>query len=242
MGVWPKAVLLDFYGTVVEEIRLPVVEICRQIKAASHEGVYEMEVVARWAKIFMGLCSRSFGPDYQLQKTLEQRSLQEALDYFKIDLDSFALSRLLSEYRANPTLFPESREVLSGCGIPVCLLTNIDNSEIVRALEFTGLHFAFTVTSEDCRSYKPRPETFRKALSLLGLEPSETLHVGDSLQSDVRGAMELGIPVLWINRRKTMLPAGSLNPQFTFPDLSGLREVLERGQDAGRNKNSEVAE
>jgi 2-haloalkanoic acid dehalogenase type II len=223
---WPKAILLDFYGTVVEEIRLPVREICRRISAASPTEINEMDVVGHWAKAFIALCSQSFGGSFQLQKILEQRSLQEAFDYFKISLDSHSLSRLLSEYRSCPALFPESRSVLSLCRIPICLLTNIDNREIRSAVAYHKLHFTHIVTSEDCRAYKPRPETFQKALSRLGLPPQAVLHVGDSLQSDIRGARELGIPVLWINRREKTLAEGDLRPEYTSPDLTGLLEVL----------------
>jgi 2-haloalkanoic acid dehalogenase type II len=225
--LWPRAILLDFYGTVVEEIRLPVNEICRRISAATSGKISETEVVGRWAKVFIGLCSQSFGPSFELQKVLEQRSLQEALDHFKIDLDSHVLSRLLSEYRSCPTLFPESRSVLARCRIPICLLTNIDNSEISSAVEYHGLHFNCIVTSEDCRAYKPRQETFRQALSRLELTPGEVLHVGDSLQSDIQGAREMGIPVLWINRRLKELPEAGFKPEFVSTDLTGLLPILE---------------
>jgi 2-haloalkanoic acid dehalogenase type II len=230
--IWPKAILLDFYGTVVEEIRTPVEEICRQITAVSAGELSEKEVVGHWARVFIGLCSSSFGPAFRLQKELEQLSLQEAFEHFNIGLDSHPLSRLLSEYRSSPTLFPESRAVLAQCRIPICLLTNIDNSEILRAVDSTGLHFAHKVTSEDCRAYKPRPELFKEALSRLRLNPQDVLHVGDSLNSDIQGARDLGIPVLWINRRKTVLSAGAIEPDYTSADLTGLLEILGR-PDAG---------
>jgi 2-haloalkanoic acid dehalogenase type II len=225
-SAWPKAILLDFYGTVVEDIRTPVEEICRRITAVSAGKINEREVVGHWARVFISLCLKSFGADFQTQKVLEQRSLQTTLELFKLSLDSQPLSRLLSEYRSSPTLFPESRSVLSGCRLPVCLLSNIDNGEIRRAIEYTGLHFDFAVTSEDCRAYKPRPETFKEALSILGLTPGEVLHVGDPLLGDIQGARERGIPVLWINRRKTVLPAEAIQPDYMSADLSGLLEIL----------------
>jgi 2-haloalkanoic acid dehalogenase type II len=223
---WPKAILLDFYGTVVEEIRLPVREICRRISAATSGKINETEVVGFWAKVFIALCSESHGPSFQLQKVIEQRSLQEAFDHFNIGLDSSSLSRLLCEYRSSPTLFSESRAVLARCRIPICLLTNIDNCEINSAVANLDLHFDQVVTSEDCRAYKPRPETFREALSRLGLPPQAVLHIGDSQQSDVQGASALGIPVLWINRRGKILAEGDLRPEYISSDLTGLLEVL----------------
>lgn len=223
---WPRALLLDFYGTVVEEIRLPVQEICRRVCSVSRPEVKDAEVVACWARIFLDLCSKSYGSSFRLQKELEQRSLQETLDRFQIDLDSQVLSRLLSEYRSRPTLFPESRSVLAQCRIPVCLVTNIDNLEIYQAVDFTGLHFDNIITSEDCRAYKPRPETFQEALHRLGLPAQAVLHVGDSLESDIRGARGLGIPALWINRRKKRLSPDDIQPEYSANDLNGLLEII----------------
>ena len=218
---------MDFYGTVVEEIRIPVKEICDRICAVSPASIKEEEVVAYWGKIFSGLCAQSFGSAFRLQRELEVLSLQDALQHFNIDLDARILSQTISDYRAHPTLFPESMSVLSQCRIPICLVTNIDNVEIYSAVRYDSLHFDFIVTSEDCQSYKPRPETFEKALLLLNLTAKDVLHVGDSLQSDVMGAHNMGIPALWINRRKRPAHSFTLRPEYTACDLTGLLDVLE---------------
>ncbi|MBN1189114.1 MAG: HAD family hydrolase [Dehalococcoidales bacterium] len=231
-GNWPKAILLDFYGTLVEEIRAPVRDICRRIGPVPAEGIIDSEVVKHWAGVFLDLCAQSYGPAFRLQKELEKCSLQAALDHFHIDLDAGPLSLLLSDYRSRPVIYPESRMVLSRCRVPVCLLTNIDNREIERALEYTGLRFDYIVTSEDCRAYKPRPETFREALSRLDLPAQAVLHVGDSLHSDIMGAHQIGIPALWINRRKQLLlpddfKTEASRPEYSSCNLTGLLDIID---------------
>ena len=64
-----------------------------------------------------------------------------------------------------------------------------------------GLSFDSVVTSEDCRSYKPRKEIFEKALDLMGVDAEEVVHIGDSFSSDVLGAYNAGIDGIWINRK-----------------------------------------
>jgi len=161
-----------------------------------------------------------------LQKELERVSLERVLRRFKADLDSAALSRVLYDYWARPTLFPESRNVLLKCTIPVCLVSNIDNAELNSALDHARLSFDLIVTSEDCRAYKPRPDMFEKALSLLGLHPEEVLHLGDSLGSDVRGAKSLGIHVLWINRKLRPPPPANESPDYVATNLKGLLDFV----------------
>ena len=208
----PRALLLDFYGTVVEEDAVPIGRICDKISEACLLAITAVDVGSYWSRIFAQLCSQSFGTTFRSQRELERLSLQRVLQHYKADLDGDALSHILYEYWAQPTIFPESREVLAQCRIPICLVSNIDNADLQSALRHNDLSFDWVVTSEDCRAYKPRAEVFEKALSLLDLSAGEVLHVGDSLSSDVRGAKSQGIPALWINRKKRQAPCGDEAP------------------------------
>jgi FMN phosphatase YigB (HAD superfamily) len=89
-----------------------------------------------------------------------------------------------------------------------------------------GLHFSDVVTSESCRSYKPRVDIFLKALSMIGLSNNEVLHIGDSYQNDVLGAKAAGIPSLWINRKKKTLRPEDPAPEFVARTLKGVLDFL----------------
>jgi 2-haloalkanoic acid dehalogenase type II len=221
-----QVILLDFYGTVVEEIHLPVKAICDAVCQACGGKVRDSEFIQYWVQIFSRLSNESHGPHFKLQKEIERESLQAAIDHFGVALPADQLAGKLADYRAHPRLFPESQAVLASIKLPVCLLTNIDNQEIDTALEYTGLHFAAVVTSEDCQAYKPRAEVFQKALDRMHCRPGEALHVGDSYHGDVIGALDMGIKVLWIDRRARPLPAGSRQADFMARDLTGLSDVI----------------
>jgi len=218
----PRAVTLDFYGTVVHDDEKPLTEICHRVAAASPGSTTPREVIAYWSRSFGHWCARSHGPAFRTQREIERESLQEALSHFQLALDVEALSAALYEHWAHPALWPESVEVLSQCDVPLCIVSNIDEADLQAALVHNELFFEHIVTSEGCRAYKPRGEMFGRALQLLDLPASEVLHVGDSLGSDVRGAKEAGMPVLWVNRKGRTLPAGAVVPDDTCADLSGL--------------------
>jgi len=222
----PRAILLDFYGTVVEEDDVQIKKICEEVCKASPLVITAEEIGSYWGRIFGQLCSQSFGAAFRLQKELERLSLQYVLRRFEADLNGDSLSQMLCEYCAHPTIFPESREVLAKCKIPVCLVSNIDNAELQAALKYNNLCFNWVVTSEDCRAYKPRGEMFKKALSLFGLPAGKVLHVGDSLSSDVQGAKSQGIPVFWINRRKRPISFIDEAPDYISTDLTGLLDII----------------
>lgn len=46
---------------------------------------------------------------------------------------------------------------------------------------------------------KPSPEPFLRALDPLDVEPARTVHVGDSLESDVAGARAAGVRSVWVS-------------------------------------------
>ena len=71
-----------------------------------------------------------------------------------------------------------------------------------RDLEQMGLaqRLDFSVFSSEVGTRKPHPAIFERALEALGVEPENTLFVGDRLYEDIRGAGELGmttVQALW---------------------------------------------
>lgn len=222
----PRAILLDFYGTVVEEDETYIDKICEEVSKASHLGVEASDIASLWNYLFFEMCDQSLGASFRLQKELALISLQRVLQHFEADLDGEVLCQPQFEYWARPDIFPESKEILERCQIPICLVSNIDNAELQSALEHHGLSFHQVVTSEDCRAYKPCHEVFRRALSVLDLSPEEVLHVGDSLSSDVEGAQSLGIPVLWINRKQRDISHTDKVPDYISTDMTGLLDLI----------------
>jgi FMN phosphatase YigB (HAD superfamily) len=61
-----------------------------------------------------------------------------------------------------------------------------------------GLEFRHVVSSCDCGAAKPDPAIFREAARRIGLASGEILHVGDSWELDVEGALRAGFgPMLY---------------------------------------------
>lgn len=222
---YPKAILLDFYGTLVEEDDIPIQKVCKEIADSSRVGATEREIGAFWSDVFSGMCMQSHGESFRLQKNLERLSLKRVLKEYEVDLDPNEISQYLFDYWMKPRVFPEAIDVVSNVRIPICLLSNIDNKELKSALDHTGFQFEHIVTSEDCRSYKPRVEMFDTALLKLGLGKEDVLHVGDSISSDVIGAKRNGIKVLWINRKKRNVD-DSIKPDYISDNLTGMLDVL----------------
>jgi HAD superfamily hydrolase (TIGR01549 family) len=83
------------------------------------------------------------------------------------------------------------------------ILTNADDVFVKKVIERNRIPHHVLLTSETARSYKPSEEIFEKILSLIGLDKTEVVFVGDSIQVDMLGASGAGIKGILIDRSKS---------------------------------------
>jgi len=96
-------------------------------------------------------------------------------------------------------------ESLRSLGLRTAIVANSwpDSSRVLRAdVERFGLagHLDATVFSEEVGVRKPDPGIYLHCCRQLGVDPSEVMHVGDSLVADVGGARAVGmatVQALW---------------------------------------------
>lgn len=70
---------------------------------------------------------------------------------------------------------------------------------------------------------KPYPDLFHSACQRLNILPSQLLHIGDSSQADVMGAIEAGCQAVWLRRAGT---STHVLPQFQISTLDELQLLL----------------
>jgi putative hydrolase of the HAD superfamily len=139
---------------------------------------------------------------------------------------------LLEDYRA---IYPscavlsegarETVEAIRGQGLPVGVITN-GNERVQRAkLDAIGLAQFFdpVVISEVVGMSKPDPAIFRLATNELGIDPAETLYVGDNPTVDIVGAAAAGLQTAWF-RNGQPWPEGII-PRADV-DIDTLPELL----------------
>jgi HAD superfamily hydrolase (TIGR01662 family) len=110
--------------------------------------------------------------------------------------------------------------VVSNFAIPEC---------VVKLLEVHGLDklFDVVIVSGAVNKRKPHPEIFQKALEKLGVAAEETVFVGDTVDADVKGAKDLGMKTVFIERR-VQKEVEQVCPDVTIKSLSELTAAIER--------------
>lgn len=93
-------------------------------------------------------------------------------------------------------------------------------------LQRAGLehYFDFAISARDAGCAKPARAIFHQACAHAGVRPDETLHAGDDIECDVRGALSAGLHAAWINRDGKLRMLAP--PAITFSSLAGLADHL----------------
>jgi FMN phosphatase YigB (HAD superfamily) len=69
---------------------------------------------------------------------------------------------------------------------------------------------------------------FSQALKLLKVQPKETIHVGDLLETDIAGAKIAGMLSIWINGGKRRSNYESFRPDYKINRLPELLPMLKK--------------
>jgi len=152
------------------------------------------------------------------------------LDFQVADED---LARQLSELflQLLPTrtiLFPDTKETLiylQDKGYQMHLITNGFELTQHSKLKHSGLNVFFkeVVTSECSNSLKPQKEIFDYALNKTGAKVEESIMIGDSLDVDIIGAMNVGMDQVHVNYTGV---TQHLTPTYTISSLKQMKEFL----------------
>lgn len=101
-------------------------------------------------------------------------------------------------------LYPEVEAFLRGLKARKFIVGMVSNwdSRLLKLCQGLGVdgYFDFKVISAMFGAAKPNPEIFKEALKQAGVLAEEAVHIGDSLEDDVRGAHLAGIKSIWLDR------------------------------------------
>ncbi|KXH28255.1 hypothetical protein CSIM01_09773 [Colletotrichum simmondsii] len=136
-------------------------------------------------------------------------------------------------YRDSRRATPGSIETLVRLrseGFSLAIITNGQTKDQVEKAKAIGIHdlVDYMITSEEAGCCKPDKLIFRLAMDALGCCLSETYMVGDSVRSDVRGALDSGIKAILFSPMSTdshQVVSGKTVPVIC--NMSQLIEVLE---------------
>ncbi len=109
--------------------------------------------------------------------------------------------------------------------IPLVILSNAMNEQIMYNVEKLGVPFHAVYTAQQANAYKPRFKAFEFMFDMLGCNPEDILHVSSSFRYDLMSAHDLGIKnKVWVNRGHE--PANPYYGYTEIKDILGLAGVV----------------
>jgi HAD superfamily hydrolase (TIGR01549 family) len=141
-------------------------------------------------------------------------------------------ARYLERYGQRPYLCDGAKDVLEALAGRVIIGCVTDGfSDVQRCkLETTGIdvYFDFVVTSETVGRAKPDPALFEAAALAAGCGAATIVHVGDSYDKDVLGALRVGMRAAWVPRSAAEEAAAQgPAPDWILAELADLPAALD---------------
>jgi putative hydrolase of the HAD superfamily len=215
-----RAVLFDWSNTLVRlEWDDDLVEVAHRA-ALGHE---DPEFTARWRAVVLG--DHRFRPYTELLAGLGV----EDPDAF-IDAEHEVWRQAYVVLASAPALL----ESLRSRGLKTAIVANgwPDPARILRA-DAAALGLAERVDAlvfaEEVGSSKPAPEIFLHACRELDVEPNEAMYVGDDVETDVRGAADVGlttVQAMWFRADNRASPIEPDFQAFTPMDVLNIARRL----------------
>lgn len=202
-----KAVFMDFYGTAAQEnspISLQVIkDIYKNSTAESPE-----QVVGYWWKNYRKRLEQANGENFKTQREVALEIFYCLAEEFQCKKNPRQLLERMEEHWCTSPVYEDVVPFLQEVSLPVYFVTNSDDRYVLAEIEKYQLKPAGIITSEQAGYSKPRKEIFLYALEKTENKPEEVVHIGDSLESDVKCPAQAGIRSIWLNREGKPVPKG----------------------------------
>jgi putative hydrolase of the HAD superfamily len=195
------------------------------------KGVVPFEDFYKLYKIHNEILWDRYHKGFITGEELKWKRMWRTLLEFKIGDEPLAREMSEKFLEILPTkklLFPHTIEVLNYLvdkKYQLHLITNGFENTQWKKLNNSGLNTYFThvVTSEGSNSIKPHKEIFDYALNKAGAELHQSIMLGDNLDADIQGAINVGMDNIFVNHIHTTT---TLQPTYTITDLSELKAIF----------------
>lgn len=195
-----KAVFLDYTGTIIEEGGPDGMEMLK--RCWKNSDIESMEaMLAYWWKLIKAYEAVSYKESYITEDEIVDRALAECAEKIHLKENFAELHRLCQRFWMYAPAFPDTKEFFDKCSVPIFVISNNGLSYVEEGMRDKDLHPAGIICGDMVRAYKPHEEIFLKALEVSGLNAEEVIHIGDSVTSDVAGAVRAGITPVLLDRQ-----------------------------------------
>ena len=182
---------------------------------------YRIENLKIWAEFEKGLISAG---------NLRPERFSRFLKSLKIEKSALEMSVFYIEKLKKMTfLIPNALEIVEYCSkkAKLAIITNglsdVQNSRI--SLSKLNKYFHHIFISEEIGYPKPDHRIFDFVFNMIKFAKNDTIIIGDSLKSDIKGGNDYGIDTCWVNLNNEINKTNII-PTFEIKSLQELKEII----------------
>ena len=205
-----RAVLFDLDDTLVDQTSATAGAV---VDWAKEQGITDPVAFNRWTRV----SETQYARYARRELTFAQMRRERVRKFLAVDLDDHradeAFAGYQERYEAGWVAFDDAVPTLRRAreaGLKVAVLTNGDEDQQRLKLDRLRLtdEIDVLVASSMLPAGKPDRRAFTHAMAHLGVNASETLMVGNSLEQDVLGALAIGLSAVLLDRDDAHATAG----------------------------------
>lgn len=215
----PKFITFDCYGTLV---RFRMADMTRTMFADRVAPEQMENFVKDFASYRLDEVLGAWKPyDEVIRQSVLRSCKRWNIEFREKDADDI--------YQAVPTWGPHADvpEPLKKIAteIPLVILSNASNSQIMDNVTLLEAPFHAVYTAEQAQAYKPRLQAFEYMFDNLGCNPEDVLHCSSSLRYDLMSADDIGIKhKVFVNRGHE--PSTPYYNYHEIKDIGGLPAIV----------------
>ncbi|SHJ81176.1 HAD family hydrolase [Hespellia stercorisuis] len=211
-----KAIFLDYTGTITQENCKAVQDVVIRIVKNSVLKTPQ-EALSYWWSNLKAMEEASYLDTYKTEDEIVTMLLEKCENEIKLNDNLEELHKLFQDFWTSSPVYPDAKDFFEKCELPIYIVTNNGVQYVQECMRINGLNPAGIICGDMARAYKPHKELFEKALQVSGCQAGEVLHIGDSMSSDVKGALNAGITPVLIDRE----------PEKQYDSVKTIKELTE---------------
>ena len=208
-----RALTFDCYGTLIDW-ETGIFSALRPMLERHKKSISDQELLELYGDLELGA-----EQPYQLYSDVLRtvvRGFGQRLGFTPSQAEQDSLPQSLPSWEPWPDTVEALRRLRTR--YQLAIISNVDDSLFATTRPKLGVDFDHIITAQQARCYKPGISIFELALERVRLDPTQILHVGQSVYHDVVPAKSLGMGTVWVNRASARPGVGAVKSATATPD------------------------
>ena len=210
-----QVLTFDCYGTLIDW-ETGIFGALRPILTAHRRTVTGAELLELYSELESQAEQGEFRPYREVLQSVV-RGFGERLGFVPSESEVRSLPESLANWLPFPDTVAALRKLKSR--YQLAITSNVDDDLFAVTARRLEVQFDHVITAQQARAYKPSLRVFKLAQERIGVQPTQWLHVAQSVYHDVVPAKSLGVATVWVNRPSPRPGAGAAKAASAQPDL-----------------------